>query len=58
MALIPSLIPKEVEIQRLRKLYVFFIVLASIALSVEIDNYVDGSLHQTSIRDSAFTPAH
>ena len=58
MALIPSLIPKEVEIQRLRKIYVFFIVLASIALSVEVDNYVDGSLHQTSIRDSAFTPAH
>jgi len=22
------------------------------------DNFVDGSLHQTSIRDSAFTPAH
>src|SRR5690242_4707446 len=58
MALIPSLIPKEVEIQRLKKIYVFFIILASIALSVEVDNYVDGSLHQTSIRDSAFTPAH
>jgi methane/ammonia monooxygenase subunit C len=25
---------------------------------VEVDNFVDGSLHQTAIRDSAFTPAH
>nr|WP_226987206.1 hypothetical protein [Candidatus Nitrososphaera evergladensis] len=58
MALIPSLIPKEVEVQRLKKIYIMVIVLAQIALSVEIDNYVDGSLHQTSIRDSAFTPAH
>ena len=34
------------------------IMLGSIAASVEVDNFVDGSLHQTAIRDSAFTPAH
>ena len=32
--------------------------MGSVAASVEVDNFVDGSLHQTSIRDSAFTPAH
>ncbi len=58
MAQIPTLIPREVEIQRLKKIFIFFIVLASIALSVEVDNFIDGSLHQTSIRESAFTPAH
>ncbi len=58
MAQMPTLIPKEVEIQRLKKIFVFFVVLASVALSVEVDNFVDGSLHQTTIRDSAFTPAH
>jgi hypothetical protein len=31
---------------------------SSIATSVELDNFVDGSLHQTAIRDNAFTPAH
>ncbi|MGI0019942.1 MAG: methane monooxygenase/ammonia monooxygenase subunit C, partial [Nitrososphaera sp.] len=51
MAQIPTLIPREVEIQRLKKIFIFFIVLASIALSVEVDNFIDGSLHQTSIRD-------
>lgn len=34
------------------------IAMGSTAASVEVDNFVDGSLHQTSIRDSAFTPAH
>ena len=34
------------------------IMLGSIAASVEVDNFVDRSLHQTAIRDSAFTPAH
>ena len=54
----PALIPKEVEIQRLKKIYIMVIMLGSIAASVEVDNFVDGSLHQTAIRDSAFTPAH
>jgi methane/ammonia monooxygenase subunit C len=58
MAQIPSLIPKEVEIQRLKNIYIMVIMLGSIAASVKVDNFVDGSLHQTSIRDSAFTPAH
>jgi methane/ammonia monooxygenase subunit C len=58
MAQMPALIPKEVEIQRLKKIYVMVIMLGSIAASVEVDNFVDGSLHQTAIRDSAFTPAH
>ncbi len=58
MAQMPALIPKEVEIQRLKKLWLMIIALGSIAASVEVDNFVDGSLHQTSIRDSAFTPAH
>src|SRR5690606_14977162 len=58
MAQMPSLIPKEVEIQRLKKVYIFVIVLGSIAASVEVDNFIDASLHQTAIRDSAFTPAH
>jgi methane/ammonia monooxygenase subunit C len=34
------------------------VAMGSTAASVEVDNFVDGSLHQTSIRDSAFTPAH
>ena len=42
----PALIPKEVEIQRLKKIYIMVIMLGSIAASVEVD------------RDSAFTPAH
>ena len=58
MAQMPALIPKEVEIQRLKKIYLMVIMLGSIAASVEVDNFVDGSLHQTAIRDSAFTPAH
>jgi hypothetical protein len=58
MAQMPALIPKEVEIQRLKKIYMMVIMLGSIAASVEVDNFVDGSLHQTTIRDSAFTPSH
>ena len=58
MAQMPALIPKEVEIQRLKKIWLIVIAMGSTAASVEIDNFVDGSLHQTSIRDSAFTPAH
>ena len=55
MAQMPALIPKEVEIQRLKKIYIMVIMLGSIAASVEVDNFVDGSLHKTAIRDSAFT---
>ncbi len=58
MAQLPALIPKEVEIQRLKKIWLIVIAMGSTAASVEVDNFVDGSLHQTSIRDSAFTPAH
>ena len=57
MAQMPALIPKEVEIQRLKKIWLIVIAMGSTAASVEVDNFVDGSLHQTSIRDSAFTPA-
>ena len=49
MAQMPALIPKEVEIQRLKKIYIMVIMLGSIAASVEVDNFVDGSLHQTAI---------
>ena len=56
MAQMPALIPKEGEIQRLKKIYIMVIMLGSIAASVQVDNFVDGSLHQTAIRDSAFTP--
>jgi len=58
MALMPALIPKEVEILRLIMIWMIIIAMGSTAASVEVDNYVDGSLHQPSIRDSAFTPAH
>ena len=51
MAQMPSLIPKEAEIQRLKKIYVRVIMLGSITASVEVDNFVDGSLHQSSIRE-------
>ena len=58
MAQMPALLPKEVEIQRLKKIWLVVIAMGSTAASVEVDNFVDGSIHQTSIRDSAFTPAH
>jgi methane/ammonia monooxygenase subunit C len=57
MAQILALIPKEVEIQRLKKIYLMLIILFSIAASAVVDIFVDGSIHQTYIRDSAFTPA-
>ena len=40
MAQMPALIPKEVEIQRLKKIYIMVIMLGSIAASVEVDNFV------------------
>jgi len=46
MAQMPALIPKEVEIQRLKKLWLIIIAMGSTAASVEVDNFVDGSLHQ------------
>ena len=38
MAQMPSLVPKEVEVQRLKKIYIMVICLGSIAASVEVDN--------------------
>ena len=49
MAQMPALIPKEVEIQRLKKIYIMVIMLGSIAASVEVDNFVDGSLHRLQL---------
>jgi len=42
----PALIPKEVEIQRLKKIWLIVIAMGSTAASVEVDNFVDGSLHR------------
>ena len=53
-----SLIPKEIEIQRLKKLYVEIVLLFSLILAAVIAYYMDTSLNQTTIRDSAFTPAN
>ena len=47
MAQMPALIPKEVEIHRLKKIWLIVISMGSTAASVEVDNFVDGSLHQT-----------
>jgi hypothetical protein len=44
MAQMPALIPKEVEIQRLKKIWLIVIAMGSTAASVEVDNFVDGSL--------------
>jgi methane/ammonia monooxygenase subunit C len=53
-----SLIPKEIEVQRLKKLYVEIVLLFSLTLAAIIVYYMDTSLNQTAIRDSAFTPAN
>ena len=58
MAQILSLIPKEIEIQRLKKLYIEIVLLFSLTLAAVIAYYMDTSLNQTTIRDSAFTPAN
>jgi methane/ammonia monooxygenase subunit C len=55
---VQSLIPREVEIQRLKKIYIMVILMYSLTLSAGIAYYVDTSLNQTIIRDSAFTPAN
>ena len=58
MAQVQSLIAKEIEIQRLKKLYVEIVLLFSLVLAAVIAYYMDTSLNQTTIRDSAFTPAN
>jgi methane/ammonia monooxygenase subunit C len=58
MAQIPSLIPKELEIQRLKRVYVLIVVMFSVAAASELAYFVDTSLNQTLIRDSAFTPTN
>src|ERR671938_432762 len=55
---VQSLIPKEIEVQRLKKLYIEIVLLFSLALAAVIAYYMDTSLNQTTIRDSAFTPAN
>ena len=54
----PALIPKEVEIQRLKKLYVEIVLMFSLTLVAVIAYDMDNSLNQTTIRDSVFTPAN
>ena len=58
MVQVQSLIPKEIEIQRLKKLYVEIVLMLSLTLAAAIAYYMDTSLNQTTIRDSAFTPAN
>jgi methane/ammonia monooxygenase subunit C len=55
---VQSLIPKEIEIQRLKKLYVEIVLMFSLTLAAVIAYYMDTALNQTTIRDSAFTPAN
>jgi methane/ammonia monooxygenase subunit C len=55
---VQSLIPKEIEIQRLKKLYVEIVLMFSLTLAAVIAYYMETSLNQTTIRDSAFTPAN
>jgi methane/ammonia monooxygenase subunit C len=55
---VQSLIPKEIEIQRLKKLYVEIVLMFSLTLAAAIAYYMYTSLNQTTIRDSAFTPAN
>lgn len=58
MAQIQLLVPKEIEIQRLKKLYIGIILMFSITLAAVIAYSIDISINQTIIRDSAFTPAN
>jgi methane/ammonia monooxygenase subunit C len=55
---VQTLIPREVEVQRLKKLYIKIILMFSLTLAAVIAYYMDSSLNQTIIRDSAFTPAN
>src|SRR3989338_1815058 len=58
MAQMPALIPKEVEIQRLKKIWLIVIAMGSTGGLVEVEKFLYGSFQQASIRGSAFTPAH
>jgi methane/ammonia monooxygenase subunit C len=51
---VQSLIPKELEIQRL-EFYIEMLLMFSLALTAVIAYYMDTLLNQTTIRDSAFT---
>jgi methane/ammonia monooxygenase subunit C len=55
---VQSLIPREVEMQRLKKIYIVTILMSSLTLAAVVAYYMDTSLNQTIIRDSAFTPAN
>jgi methane/ammonia monooxygenase subunit C len=55
---VQSLIPREIEIQRLKKLYIGVVLMFSLTLAAVIAYDMDTSLNQTTIRDSAFTPAN
>lgn len=56
MAQIPSLIPKDLEIQRLKRIYIMVIAMISLVAAAELGYFMDTSVNQTIIRDSAFTP--
>ncbi len=51
------MLPKEIEIQRL-KLYIGIRLMFSLTLAAVISYYIDTSINQTIILDSAFTPAN
>lgn len=55
---VQSLIPREMEMQRLKKIYIAAIGMSSLTLAAIIAYYIDTSLNQTIIRDSAFNPAN
>ena len=44
--------------QRLKKIYIFVILMFSLTLAAVLAYYTDTSMNQTLIRDSAFTPAN
>jgi methane/ammonia monooxygenase subunit C len=55
---VQSLIPRDVEVQRLKKLYIEIILMLSLTIVAVITYSMDTSLNQSMIRDSAFTPAN
>lgn len=55
---VQSLIPRDVEVQRLKKLYIQIILMLSLTIVAVITYSMDTSLNQSMIRDSAFTPAN
>ena len=58
MVQVQSLIPRDVEVQRLKKLYIQIILMLSLTIVAVITYSMDTSLNQSMIRDSAFTPAN